>query len=83
MIANPFTMIVAIVFIACMAGVIKYWLEAQSKGGASRDQLDAIDRRLRDLESRLSNVETILTSKDYELDREFENLDRQDRSQSA
>ena len=47
------------------------------QGSPKNDALRDISRRLADLEQRMANVETITTSKDYDLNKEFEELARQ------
>lgn len=40
----------------------------------SQDALAALNERLERMERRLTNVETIVTGKDYQLNQEFESL---------
>jgi len=75
---NLWTMIFLIVTIVMIAEVIKTLARSNSKKPAADDgRMARLEERLKAVERRLENIETITTSKDFQLDREIEALSRQ------
>lgn len=70
--------VVQIVLISCMAAVAIVFLTTKAQKGKPSDELlqrlDNLENTLTSMEKRLKNVETITTSKSYNLEQEFENL---------
>ncbi len=69
---NPFEMVVIIVALGILGMVVKYYLESRS---VQRDQGDALEKRLASMEARLRNLEAIVTSETWDLNRKFRELD--------
>lgn len=69
---NPFEMVIAIVAIACFAGIVKTAIYARQRNHEQDEELvDVADqlerkfaRRLDKLEQRLANVETLVLEKE-------------------
>lgn len=80
---NIFTMVFLIVTVAVLGEVLKtIFKNRQGKESSERMEnlqarVDQFDQRLTDFEKRLKNIETITTSKDFNLHREFEKLERE------
>ena len=69
---NPFEMVVIIVALGILGMVVKYYLESRS---VQRDQGDELEKRLASMESRLRNLEAIVTSETWDLTRKLRELD--------
>jgi len=69
---HVFQMVFLIVLVGAAVQVVKIIYNSPSK--ASFKTIQAFEERLARLEKRIENVETITTSKDYQLKREFEEL---------
>ncbi len=69
---NPFEMVVIIVALGILGMVVKYYLESRS---VQRDQGDELEKRLASMEARLRNLEAIVTSETWDLNRKFRELD--------
>lgn len=67
-----FQMVFLIVLVMSAVQVVKIIYNAPAK--IDQKTMDSIEERLARLEKRIENVETITTSKDYQLNREFEEL---------
>ncbi len=80
---NVFTMVFLIVTVAVLGEVLKSIFKNKSgKEVLERlenlsKQVDQFDQQLTHFEKRLKNVETITTSKDFNLNREFERLEQE------
>ena len=73
---NPFSMVVAIVFIGCFFELAKRWIDTRADArrardsGPSDDTLDLIGR----LEHRIEVLERIVTDTGYDLKKEIDRL---------
>lgn len=79
---GPFEMIVAIVAIACGAGVLRNWLQTRKQ--VSNEELDQrLELRMSELnklEERIRVLEKIVTDRNYDLKEELHELDRDHRA---
>ena len=79
---GPFEMVVAIVAIACCAGVLRNWIENRDK--VSSDDLDkrigVRMQQLEQLEERIRVLEKIVTDRNYDLKAELHELDQRNRA---
>ena len=79
---NLWTMIFLIVTVAVAAEMVKTIVKASTGSseakslGKIKAQLGELSDRINKLDERLKNVETITTSKDFHLEREFEDLSK-------
>ena len=78
-----FTLAIFIVSIAAVGGfiaitIVKTIIGQQKPKAETTDRLHQMEAQIADLNRRLSNVETITTSRDFQLNQEFEQLSRQD-----
>ena len=68
-------MVVLIVFIGCVTGIVKSFIERRSDGGRrSASALAEQEERLASLEERVGVLEAVVTDSRYELKREIDNL---------
>ncbi|MBT8144941.1 MAG: hypothetical protein KJO55_09590 [Gammaproteobacteria bacterium] len=74
---GPFEMVVAIVAIACFAGVLRKRLETRDKVDHSEldRSIETRMARLDDMEKRLRVLEKIVTDRNYDLRAELHELD--------
>ena len=70
---NPFEMVVIIVALGILGMVVKYYLDNRS---VRRHQGDELEKCLASMETRLRNLEAIVTSETWELERKFRELDQ-------
>ena len=75
---NGFEMIVVIVVVSCATGIINNFIKHKSKGH-SEDLDDLLDRvdALDDLEKRVRVLETVITDQNYELRKQFQDLEKE------
>lgn len=70
-------MIVAVVAVSCLAGVLNNWLKTRNK--VDRDEIDRLMGARRDqvqkLEERMQVLEKIVTDRQYDLKKEFHDLE--------
>lgn len=84
---DPFKMVVFIVLIVSMAGVLKSYLDRGGRGAKLMEELGLDDswgddpgavgahiRKIEELEKRVQVLERIVTSKNYDLKREIDEL---------
>lgn len=74
---GPFEMIVAIVAIACAAGVLRNWVENRNKVSTTEldERMGERVQRLEDMERRLQVLEKIVTDRRYDLKAELHELE--------
>ena len=73
---TPFSMVVAIVFIACFTGLARHWIDSRNRYAAERDNTldDGVQDRVGRLEHRIEVLEAIVTDRGYDLKREIDRL---------
>jgi len=73
---NLYTMIFLIVVIVAIADIVKKVAthKANHRDMPDNDRIPNLEAALQRMETRLANLETIVTSKDYNLKKEFESL---------
>ena len=74
---NPFEMTVIIVALAILGGVIKHYLDSRGDMEASSKEQQRLLSRIDEMEERIRVLERIVTDEDYELKRQFRNLDEE------
>lgn len=74
---NPQFFVLGILAICGWVVITLVKMNLEHRTPDNHDSLRDVNRRLADLEQRMANVETITTSKDYDLNKEFEELARQ------
>lgn len=78
------TCIFAIVVVGCVSGVIKSFIHARSKGGlgdggrAFVGQVKELQAVLKNIEKRVGNLEAIVTRTEFDLNREFAALAKEE-----
>ena len=75
---NPFEMVVAIVIIACGAGVLNNWINAKGKRKERKPDdvpAEVHQAELDRLEKRIQVLEKIVTDRHYDLKRELHELE--------
>ncbi len=72
---NPFEMTVIIVALAILGGVIKHYLDSRGDIDASSEERQRLLSRIDEMEERIRILERIVTDENYELKRQFRNLD--------
>ena len=72
---NPFEMTVIIVALAILGGVIKHYLDSRGDMDASSEERQRLLSRIDEMEERIRVLERIVTDENYELKRQFRNLD--------
>ncbi len=75
---NAFEMVIVIVFVGCVTGVINDYIKQKSSGRSADmddllDRLDAVD----ELEERVRVLETVITGQNYELRKQFQDLEKE------
>lgn len=70
-----FTMIFLIVTVVMATEIVKH-VAPRRPSNEAKKLMNDLEERLDRIERRLTNVETIVTGKDYQLDQEFESLKR-------
>ncbi len=73
---NPFEMTVIIVALAILGGVIKHYLDSRGDMDASSEERQRLLSRIDEMEERIRVLERIVTDENYELKRQFRNLDK-------
>ncbi len=75
---NPFEMVVVIVALGVLGGIITQYLDSRSKRQkkVSEQQQTEILQRLEQAEQRIRILERIVTSDDYDLKRQFRDLEK-------
>jgi len=69
---NPFAMVVAIVFIACCAGVLKQAISSRQRAATRDEEIDRLAERMEQtfanrldkLEERMANIESIVLERE-------------------
>ena len=74
---NPFEMTVIIVALAILGGVIKHYLDSRGDMEASSKEHQRLLSRIDEMEERIQVLERIVTDENYELKRQFRNLDEE------
>ncbi|MEL7296028.1 MAG: hypothetical protein AAGJ86_00125 [Pseudomonadota bacterium] len=75
--SNPFSMVVAIVFIGCIYSIVTHYIDSRAKSreaGADSAGNDEVIRIIESLEHRIVVLERIVTDSGYSLKREIDNL---------
>ena len=72
---NPFEMTVIIVALAILGGVIKHYLDSRGDMDVSSEEHQRLLSRIDDMEERIRVLERIVTDENYELKRQFRDLD--------
>ncbi len=72
---NPFEMVVIIVALGILGGVLKSYFSSGKDRKTMHQTNEALVDRLDRVEKRLEVLERIVTSNDYELKRQFRNLE--------
>ncbi|HHC72233.1 MAG TPA: hypothetical protein ENK54_04985 [Thiotrichales bacterium] len=72
---SVFQMVVAIVFIGMAGHVIQEWIAMRRERNRKLD--DETRARIEELEERIRTLEAIVTSRDYDLKKAFEELERE------
>lgn len=73
---NPFEFVLILVFIITVASLIKHRDKQKTVAHKATPDLDAKLRRIDDLEHRVQVLEKIVTDRNYDLKRQFEDLER-------
>ena len=72
-------MVLGIVIVVSIAGVFEKYIRVRGSSSADAElekRVEALERLVRNnFESRLANLETLVTDREYQLRRKFENLD--------
>lgn len=71
---NPFEMVVILVALGILAMLVRYWVDSRTAAAGKTDGTD-LEARLARIEERLENLEAIVTSDRWELERQFHRLD--------
>ncbi len=74
---NPFEMTVIIVALAILGGVIKHYLDSRGDMETSSKEQQRLLSRIDEMEERIQVLERIVTDENYELKRQFRNLDEE------
>lgn len=72
---NPFEMVVIIVALGVLGGVLNSYFDGGKSKKALRKTNDQLNDRLAQMEKRLEVLERIVTDENYDLKRQFRNLD--------
>ncbi|WP_456413226.1 hypothetical protein [Thiolapillus sp.] len=72
---NPFEMVVIIVALGILGGVLNSYFSSGKDKQAMRQTNEELAGRLAQVEKRLEVLERIVTSNDYELKRQFRDLE--------
>ena len=75
---NPFEMTVIIVALAILGGVIKHYFDSRGDIEASSKEQRRLLSRIDEMEERIRVLERIVTDENYELKRQFRNLDEEE-----
>ncbi len=75
---NPFEMTVIIVALAILGGVIKHYLDSRGDIEASSEEHQRLLSRIDDMEERIRVLERIVTEENYDLKRQFRDLDKEE-----
>jgi hypothetical protein len=67
-------MIFLITTVVTLGQIFKSAIDAKKDDPLFNKMTEEHDVAIRELEERIKNIETILTSKDFDLEREFQNL---------
>ncbi|CAN5138213.1 hypothetical protein BH24PSE2_BH24PSE2_04680 [soil metagenome] len=73
---NPFEFVIAVVLIMAIAGLIKHRDKQRFQSREAAPELDAKLKRIEDLEHRVQVLEKIVTDRNYDLRRQFEDLEQ-------
>ncbi len=76
---NVFEMVVIIVALAILGGVIKHYFDSRGDAEAFDQERREKDQRIREMEERIRILERIVTDENYDLKRQFRDLDKEDR----
>lgn len=72
---NPFEMVVVIVALGILGGVVKHYFDSRGDIEASSKERQRMQHRIDEMESRLRILERIVTDENYDLKRQFHDLD--------
>lgn len=75
---NPFEMVVIIVALGILGGVIKHYLDSRGDIEASSQERRQMERRMNEMEERIRVLERIVTEENYDLKRQFRDLDKEE-----
>ncbi|WP_456372568.1 hypothetical protein [Thiolapillus sp.] len=73
---NPFEMVVIIVALGILGGVIKHYFDSRGDLEASSAERKRMERRIDEMEQRIQVLERIVTDENYDLKRQFQDLDK-------
>jgi hypothetical protein len=73
---NPFEMVVIIVALGILGGVVKNYFDSRGDIEASSKERKRMQNRIDEMEDRLRILERIVTDDNYELKRQFHDLDK-------
>ena len=75
---NAFEMVIVIVFVGCLTGVINNYMKHKNTG-SSEDMDDILDRLdgVDELEERVRVLEKVITDQNYELKKQFQDLEKE------
>jgi hypothetical protein len=74
---NAFEMVIVIVIVGCATGVINNFIKHKN-AGRSEDMDDLLDRLdgIEELEERVRVLEKVITDENYELKKQFQDLEK-------
>jgi hypothetical protein len=75
---NPFEMVVIIVALGILGGVIKHYFDSRGDIEASSQERRQMERRMNEMEERIRVLERIVTEENYDLKRQFRDLDKEE-----
>lgn len=75
---NVFEMVIVIVIVGCVTGVLNNFIK-HKKSGNSEDMDDILDRLdgVDELEERVRVLEAVITDQNYELKKQFQDLNKE------
>ena len=73
---NPFEMVVIIVALGILGGVFKNYFDSRGDMEASSVERKKMERRIHEMEERIQVLERIVTDENYDLKRQFRDLDK-------
>ena len=72
---NPFEMVVIIVALGILGGVVKNYFDSRGDVEASSKERQRMQNRIDEMENRIRVLERIVTDDNYDLKRQFRDLD--------
>ncbi|WP_456406705.1 hypothetical protein [Thiolapillus sp.] len=73
---NPFEMVVIIVALGILGGVVKHYFDSRGDVEVSSKERKQMQAHIDELENRIRVLERIVTDENYDLKRQFRDLDK-------